>query len=88
METVPQVLAVAGVLSLFASMLWWLKRQGFARAKRSARGRQMECLERLPLSPQHTLHLVRLGQTMMVVASSPSGCSLVQNVPGREIGAQ
>ena len=42
-------------------------------------GRRMECLERLPLGPQHTLHLVRVGQTELLLALSPSGCALVES---------
>ena len=45
----------------------------------------MECLERLPLGPQHTLHLVRLGETALLVASSPSGCSLVRSFARRDV---
>ena len=40
-----------------------------------------ERLERLPLGPQHTLHLVRLGETVLLVASSPGGCALVESIP-------
>jgi flagellar biogenesis protein FliO len=90
MELVPQLLAVAGVLTLFGATLWWLRRRGFAAVLQSKRGstRRMECLERLPLSPQHTLHMVRMGRTVLVVSSSPAGCSLVQSVPAGEIDCQ
>jgi hypothetical protein len=45
----------------------------------------MECLERLRLGPQHTLHLVRLGDRAMLVASSPAGCSLVESLSRSEL---
>jgi hypothetical protein len=38
----------------------------------------MDYLERLPLGPQHTLHLVRVGEAELLLVSSPSGCSLVE----------
>ena len=85
MELVPQVLAVAAVMALLGGTLWWLRRRGFTTITKGAGLRRMECIERLALSPQHTLHLVRMGRTVMVVASSPSGCSLVQNVAAGEI---
>ena len=47
----------------------------------------MESLERLPLGPQHTLHLVRMGETALLVACSPAGCALVQSVPAAQIEA-
>jgi flagellar biogenesis protein FliO len=74
-----QIAAVATVLVLLAATLWWLRRRGFAGmplARRPVR-RRLERLERLPLSPHHTLHLVRLGDAALLVASSPAGCSLI-----------
>jgi len=77
-----QMAAIAGVLALLGLTLWFLRRRGIAGvlpAKRA--GRRLECLERLPLGPHHTLHLVRIGETAVLVASSPGGCSLVQSLP-------
>ncbi|MGA2268946.1 MAG: flagellar biosynthetic protein FliO [Bryobacteraceae bacterium] len=79
MPVIEQIAAVAAVLVLLAATLWWLRRRGFAGAplaRRTAR-RRLECLERLPLSPQHTLHLVRLGDAALLVSSSPAGCALI-----------
>ena len=87
MDGIGQMAAVAGVLGLLAGTLWWLRRHGIAGVlpARRAAGRRLECLERLPLGPQHTLHLVRLGETALLVASSPGGCALVQSFPSSEI---
>jgi flagellar biogenesis protein FliO len=38
----------------------------------------MERVGRLALTPQHTLHLVRVQGRDMVVATHPQGCSVVQ----------
>ena len=83
MDVIGQVTAVAGVLLLLLGTLWWLKRRGFAMMALPGRaaGRRLECLERLPLSPQHALHLIRMGETELLVASSPGGCSLVHMRP-------
>ena len=83
MDGIGQMAAVVGVLALLGGTLWWLRRRGIAGvllARRPA-GRRLECLERLPLGPQHTLHLVRLGETALLVASSPGGCALVRSFP-------
>jgi flagellar biogenesis protein FliO len=86
MELIRQVAAVAGVLALLAATLWWLRGRGpgLALARKLPR-RKLECMERLPLGPQHTLHLIRLGDQALIVASSPSGCTLVRSLSWREI---
>ena len=81
MDAIEQITAVAGVLTLLGGTLWWLKRRGVAIPSLTRRqgGRRMECLERLPLGPHHALHLIRLGDAELLVASSPSGCALMKD---------
>jgi len=78
-----QMAAVAGVLLLLGLTLWFLRRRGFAGVMpaKTRSARRLECLERLTLGPHHTLHLIRWGETSLLVASSPSGCSLVESRP-------
>lgn len=87
MDFVQQIAVAGTVLALLAATLWALRRKGFAAVSpgRKAPGRKLECLERLALGPQHTLHLVRLGETALLLAATPAGCTLVQSVPRREI---
>ena len=89
MEGFQQMAAVIAVLGLLGISLWWLRRRGLAvvlPARRSA-PRRLETLERLPLGPQHTLYLVRLGGRVLLVAASPAGCALVHSMDLGEIGA-
>jgi flagellar biosynthetic protein FliO len=83
MVEIGQMSAVAAVLTLLTLTLWFLRRRGIAGIMpgRKAPARRLECLERLPLGPHHTLHLVRMGETALLVASSPGGCSLMQSFP-------
>jgi flagellar biogenesis protein FliO len=78
-----QMAAVGGVLTLLALTLLFLRRRGIAgiRPARKGTARRLECLERLALGPHHTLHLVRMGDRSLLVASSPGGCSLVETFP-------
>ena len=85
MEAMEQAIAVLTVLALLGATLWWLRRRGFAGLALPKRlgERRMQCLERMPLGPQHTLHLVRVGEEELLLASSPGGCALVENLSRR-----
>jgi len=94
MDVIRQMAAVGVVMAVFAAVLWLLRRGGLAQARGwtaallRARGpapRTLERLERLPLSAQHTLHLVRLGERALLLASTPAGCTLVESIDCREI---
>jgi flagellar biogenesis protein FliO len=80
MEYFQQLVAVAGVLTALGATLWWLRRRGWS-GSLPKRRRELECLERLSLGPQHSLHLVRAGGRLMLVASSPAGCALIGHLP-------
>jgi flagellar biogenesis protein FliO len=84
MEWIRQVLAVSGVLLLLGAALWWLRRKGLAqygmRPSAGARKRTLESVERLALGPQHSLHLVRLAGRALLVATSPTGCAVLESV--------
>ena len=81
-----QYAGVGLVLCLLGATLWWLRRRGYTSPGPGRKGRRLESLERLPLGPQHSLHLVRIGRTLAVVSCSPGGCSLLQTLPGEEHG--
>ena len=93
MEVIGQLTAVSGVLALLLAALWWLRRRGFARITAFApvltrgNGRRLERLERVVLSPQHALHLVRVADTVLLVAASPGGCALLQSMPASALEA-
>jgi flagellar biosynthetic protein FliO len=83
MEVMREAAAAAGVLLLLFLAVWWLRRNGFAHVKTGRKGgqRRLECLERVPLGPQHSLFLVRFGGRALLVATSPGGASLLESQP-------
>jgi len=80
MDGLGQMLAVVLVLALLGGALWWLKTRGVVQTTglHGRRGRRLQVVERLPLGPHHALHLVRLSGKAMLIASSPSGCTLLE----------
>ena len=77
MEFGQQYIAVMAVLGLLGGALWWVRRRGFAVAAGRRTERQLQAVDRLALSPQHTLHLVQVGTSMVLLACSPAGCEVV-----------
>jgi flagellar biogenesis protein FliO len=81
MEALQQVLTVLFVLGLLCGTLFWLRSKGLAKFGVNGLGRrsnrQLEPIERLPLTPQHSLHLVRVAGKVLLIAVSPGGCSVL-----------
>jgi flagellar biogenesis protein FliO len=87
MDAIQPVLSVLLVLGLLGGALYWLRAKGVARfsgkglgAFGRQAGRQMQAIERLPLTPQHSLHLVSVGGRTLLVAVSPGGCTVVDGI--------
>jgi flagellar biogenesis protein FliO len=81
MEAIQQTLVVVFVLGLLGATLYWLRSKGLAQFNGKglgrAGGRRMRSIERLALTPQHSLHLVDVGGRVLLIAASPGGCSLL-----------
>lgn len=89
MESIQQVLSVVLVLGLLGGALWWLRRRGMAQfAFKTPQGKRksIQVIERMALTPQHSLHLVRVADRTMLIAASPAGCSILEGFtePARE----
>jgi len=88
---VQQVLAVFLVLGLLVATLWLLRNRGLAHFRGPSRGksaRHLEAIARLPLAPQHSVHLVRVADHAILLALSPSGCTMIERLdwsPSAEI---
>jgi flagellar biogenesis protein FliO len=86
-EIARQISAVTFVFALLGAAIWSLRRGGsvwgpgsslrLGRTIGSSRARALESIERLALTPQHSLHLVRIGGREVVVATFPQGCALL-----------
>jgi flagellar biogenesis protein FliO len=84
---VQQMLAVLLVLGLLLGMLFVFRRSrranpallsGWLRFNRGrSTTRRMRVVERVALTPQHSLHLVMIENRLIVFAASPAGCQAV-----------
>ncbi len=88
---VRQVLSVLLVFALLGAALWTLRRgraapfRGLLR-RTPGRTKSLEPVERLALTPHHSLHLVRIHGRELLVATHPQGCTLL-NQSSRGAGA-
>lgn len=83
-DALRQAGAVLLVLALLGAALWALRRAGWYRpgitgvaAGGSRRGRALESVERMALTPQHSLHLIEAEGRRLLVAAHPQGCTLL-----------
>jgi flagellar biogenesis protein FliO len=78
MEAVRQFIGVALTLALLAGLLLWLRRRGVAQWRGARGGRALEIIESRALGPGHTLHLVRVADRVMALATHGGGCTLLE----------
>lgn len=91
MEIAEQIAMVLLVFALLGGLLWVLKRRGLASlalpARRGGNIRRIEVLERVPLTPQHALHLVRVSGKVLLIGTAPSACTLLNEPAIKEQAA-
>jgi len=85
MEVIRELAALALVFGLLGASFWLLRRKGALRWKQAGRARKgsrpLESLDRLALSPQHALHLVRAADRMWLLVTHAGGCTLLSPLP-------
>jgi flagellar biogenesis protein FliO len=84
MDAMQHGLGALLTLLLLAGALWWLRSKGLAqfavKLPGGGKGRRMKTIERLSLTPQHSLHLVEVGGRRLLIAASPGGCSILDGI--------
>ena len=81
MDTWNQFGAVIAVLGSLLAMLLWLKKRGFVATRFSGsltggRTRELQVVDRVVVSAQHTLVLLDVQDTRMLVCLSPGGSNV------------
>ncbi len=98
MDVLRQAGSVLLVFSLLGALVWALRRGGrvqsfavgLARKRVQEASRAMIAMECVALTPQHTLHLVRVHGREILVATHAQGCSIVAPAEAaeRSLGAR
>jgi flagellar biosynthetic protein FliO len=85
MELAEQISMVLLVFAILGGTVWFLKKRGMASLslplRKSGRTRQLEVLERVTLTPQHALHLVRVADKVLLIGTAPTACTLLDTPP-------
>jgi hypothetical protein len=80
MDSMYSFLAVLFVLAALVGTLTALRKRGLAvwgLPGATPKARRIEILERVAMGPQHALHVIRIAGRCVLVATSPSGCQLL-----------
>ena len=78
MELSEQITMVLLVFALLGALVWFTKRRGFASfAPRRGKVKNLELLERVQLTPHHAIHMVRISDKVVLIATAPSACILL-----------
>jgi len=87
-----QFFGVLLVLGILIGAVYLLKQRGLARftGMRVLGGQErvMKVVERIPLTAQHAVHLVQIGQRRVLIASSPQSCELITEISERDTPPQ
>jgi flagellar biogenesis protein FliO len=84
MDILQQLLAVAIVLGALCALIAVFKRKGWARVnlrRPHDPARRLEVIDRLVLTPHHSVHLIRLADRTLLIGLSPNGCNLLESTP-------
>jgi flagellar biogenesis protein FliO len=78
-ELAEQVVSLLAVFGLLAIAVWAFGRKNgrswFVFRKQTTEGGSILVADRLVLTPQHVLHLVRVGERTLLLATHPHGVS-------------
>ena len=84
METARQFVSVFAVLGLLLVAAWWArKRPAVAGRIRFGAGRSahlVRVVERVALTPQHSLHVVELNGETLLLGAGPSGVQVIRTL--------
>lgn len=93
MDYLVQMIGVLFVMALMAALLWFLRSKGVAQFPmviRSMKNKSqlLYTVDRLALTPQHSLHAVRVANRILIIGVSPAGLTTLEQMPVSEISME
>jgi flagellar biosynthetic protein FliO len=86
MEIARQFGAVLFVLALLGAAVWVLRRYGMAGTTwKTRQAGSIEILQQVALGPGHRLHLVRVADQAILIATHASGSTVIERVPSSAV---
>ncbi len=77
MESLQQLGAVLLVLGLLAAAVYGIRHKQMPALRFPATPKRLQVLERVSLTAQHTLCLVRVGDRELIVTTAPGNCQVI-----------
>ena len=71
------LISLALLLAVLGALVWWVRRASPLGARQ---GRHLEIVETVALGPSHSLHLLRLGERVLLLAASRERCELISEL--------
>ena len=82
MEIFQQIAAIAFVFALLGGAIWWLRGRNMITFKSVGQGHsRLQMIDRVRLTPQHSVHVIRSGNRDLTIAVHPTGCTLLDTQP-------
>ena len=82
MDALQQFSLVVFTLALLGAAVWALKRRGLvtinAALVRPRAGKKLELIERLQLTPTHSVCLIRVDERLLLIGTAPASCRLLE----------
>jgi len=87
MEALVRLMTAVGAAAFVGALLWLLRRRIPLRLAGGQAGRLriLAQADRLHLSPQHSVHVVRVGDRGFVLVIHSGGCTLLETRPWSEL---
>jgi flagellar biogenesis protein FliO len=82
-DYIRQLVSIVGVLALLMAVVYILRRRAggvLGVRLRPQNGRTLQVVERAALTPQHSLHVVRVSKDLLLFSAGPGGVALLRKV--------